>query len=148
MIGEVVEQKGDRVMHFGGFDGVIVVKHQDPVLTRRVFTGSGDVVDERGQDGRNRGGGDGFEDARVQVESNVAKGRHEVGQEARQVIVAVIEGKPAHLWMCLALFKVGEPVAEHGGLPEPGRCGHEGQPVAGIEGGVELRGKPGARDEF
>ena len=69
-----------------------------------------------------------------------------MGQEAGQVVVAVVEGEPRAAAVCLALTEVGEPVAEHGGLAEPGRCGHEREPVARIERGVELLDQPGARD--
>ena len=89
-----------------------------------------------------------LEDCRVDVEADALEGGHQVGQQARQVVVAVVEGEPPDPGVWLALIEVGEPVAEHRGLAEPGRRGHESEPVARIEGGVELLGKPRARDEL
>ena len=148
MIGKVVEKESHRLVHFRCSDGVVVVEHQDPLLLRRIFTGAGDVVDERSHGDGGRGGVQGLEDCRIDVEANALEGSHQVGQEARQVVVAVVEGEPPDSGACLALIKVGEPVADHSGLPEPSRCGHQSKTVARIEGGVELLGKSGARDKL
>ena len=90
----------------------------------------------------------GLEDCGVDLEADAMEGSHQVRQETRQVVVAVVEGEPPDSGVCPALIKVGEPVAEQSGLAEPGRCGHQGEPVARIESGVELLGKSRARDEL
>ena len=127
---------------------MIVVEHQNPLLPRRVFTGAGDLVNEPGQDGGGRDGGQGLEDCRVDVEAAALESGHQVGHEARQIVVTVIEREPPHLGARPALLKVSEPVADHSGLPEPSRCGQKGQTLASIEGSVELLGKSRSRDKL
>ena len=144
MIRKVVEQEGHRLVDLGRSDHVVVVEHHDPLLPRLLFTGSSDVVDERGQGGGGRGGGQRLEDCRVDIEFGALQGGHQVGHEAGQVVVAVIEGEPANPCIWLSRIEVGEPVTEQGGLAEASRCGHESQPMARIEGGVEPLGDPGA----
>ena len=148
MVRKMVEQKGHRLVGLGCSDGVEVVEHDDPLHPRRVFDGSRDVVDERGQGGDGRGGRQRLEDCRVDIEFGSLQGGHEVGHEAGQVVVAVIEGEPPDPGVRLPLIEVAEPVTEQGGLAEAGRCGHQSQPMARIEGGVEPLGDPGSGDEL
>jgi hypothetical protein len=48
----------------------------------------------------------------------------------------------------LPLIKVDEPVTEQGGLAEAGRCGNQSEPMARVEGGVEMLGDPRSSDEL
>ena len=148
LIRKVVEQEGHRLVDLGRFDRVVVVEHHDPLLLRLVLAGSSDVVDERGQGGGRRGGGQRLEDGRVDIELGALQGGHQVGHEAGQVVVAVIEGEPPDPCVSLPLIEVGEPVAEQGGLAEAGRRGHQSQPMARIESGVEPLGDSGSGDEL
>jgi hypothetical protein len=65
---KVVEQEGHRLVDLGRSDRVVIVEHHDPLLPRLVFTGSSDVVDEPGQGGGRRGGGQRLKDSRVDIE--------------------------------------------------------------------------------
>ena len=94
VVGEVVEEEGHRLVHVRRFDGVVVVENEDPLRARRVLAGARDVVDERGQGGGGRGGVQRLENCGVDVEADASKGGHQVGQEAGQVVVAVVEGEP------------------------------------------------------
>ena len=95
LIRKVVEQKRHRLVDLGSVDHVVVVEHHDPLRLRLVITGSGEVVDQRSQGSAARSGGHRLEDSRLDVEFGVVKRGHQMGHEAGQVIVAVIEGEPA-----------------------------------------------------
>ena len=124
LIREMVEQEGHRLVDLGRSDHVIVVEHHDPLRPRLLFTGSGEVVDERSQGFGSRSGGHRLEDCRLDLEFGGLQGSHQVGHEAGQVVVAVIEGEPADPRVSLPMIEFGEPVAEQGGLAEAGRSGH------------------------
>ena len=106
----------------------------------------GHGVDQRCQR-RGRVAGQVVEDRRrLKVHAGCFEGRHQVRQEPRQVVVRVVERQPCGVDVRVSLTHLGDPVAEHGGLPEPGGRRHERQAMARIEGGVELFGQSGARD--
>ena len=148
VIGKMVEQEGHRLVHLGRVDGVVVVEHEEPPRLRSTLPGASDVVDQRGQGDLGRGGVHGLEHGGVDVEVDAPEGGHEVGEEPHQVVVAVVEGEPRDADGAPVLIELGEPVAEQGGLAETCRCGHEREPVARLEGRVELLGEPGPRDEL
>ena len=106
VIGKVVEEEGHRLVHLGGFDDVVVVEDEDPLLPRLAFAGARDVVDERGQGAVARR----WAASSTAVSTSrpaLLEGSHEVGQEAAQVVVAVVEGEPRDAGVGLALIKVG-----------------------------------------
>ncbi|MGD8997907.1 MAG: hypothetical protein PVH80_07345, partial [Anaerolineae bacterium] len=100
---QVVEQEGERVVDGLGRDEVVVVEDEDDLATggfpcRLAGCRAGrDVVDEGGEDrfsrwrpgGLERGQG-GLSDARL----HGLQGGDEVGEEAGQVVVALVEGEP------------------------------------------------------
>ena len=135
-------------MDLGSSDRVVVVEHNDPLVPRLLFTGASEVVDERGQGGGRRGGGQRLEDCRVDIEFSALQRSHQVGHEACQVVVAVIEGEPADAGVSIPLIEVGEPVTEQGGLAEARRCRHESQPMACVEGGTESLGEDRSANEL
>ena len=95
LVGAVVEQEGHGLVHLGRRDDVVVVQDEDPLPPRVVFPGSGEGVDQRGQGaavGVSRAASS--RTVRLELESGRLEGRHQVGQEPRQVVVAVVEGQP------------------------------------------------------
>ena len=91
---KVVEQERHRLVHRGRADGVVVVEHQHPLLPRRLLPGARDVVDECGQGRRDRRGAQRLEDGPVDLEADAVQGRHHVRQEARQVVVTLVQRQP------------------------------------------------------
>ena len=63
-----------------------------------------------------------FNTVRIDLEFGASEGSQQVREKAHQVVVAVIEGEPPDPRVSVPLMEVGEPVSEHGGLAEAGRC--------------------------
>ena len=144
---EVVEQEGQASCTSGAVDDVVVVEHEDHCAPGAAAGGAGHVVDERGQ----RGGRVARRDSRTAAASRsrptaASAATRWVRSRARSLSPSSSESQATRTCVCRS--PSGEPVAEHRGLAEAGRRGHQGEPVARLQGGVEPLEQPWARDQL
>ena len=144
LVGEVVEEDRDGLVRLGRGDQVVVVEHQHPPCVRRACSGHG--VDHDGHR-RGRVARQVLEDGRrLQVDAGSRQGGDQVAEQPDQVVVPLVQGQPGRPCPRSSCCQVGDPVAEHGRLPGPGRRRDERQPLPWVEGGVEPFSQSGARD--
>ena len=148
LVGQVLDEEGHGVVHLGCLDHLVVVEHQDPPVPCSELSGEGDIVDERSERSGGRAGARRLENAGVDLEAGAVQRGGQVSQQAHQVVVALVEGEPSDSKRFLQLVEVGEPVAEHGGLAEPGGRGQQREPMASDERGVEVLDEPRARNQL
>ncbi len=119
-LGKVLDEEAHRVVHVEGLDDVVVVEHQDDVVSERL-----EVVDHARDDRFERGR------RRLQrpqclgpdISRHLAHGCDDIQPEHGRIAVASVEGNPRDaLGLAVAC---GEPLGEQRGLAEAGRRGHE-----------------------
>jgi hypothetical protein len=138
----MVEQKGERVVNGRKTDDVDVVEADD-LLFRRAR----DRVDEGGQDGLNRRRLRSVEQGQRAVYETRVQALQcgdEVGPELAGIVVALVQREPGD-----RRLGVENPLAEQGRLPEPGRCGDQGQLAgkSGVEAFVQARPRDQVRPQ-
>ena len=136
-LGQVLDEEGDRLVHLGLGDDVVVVEDQ--------HTGvgvGGEVVDQAGDRVEGRRGGVG-RGARLQP--GPLQGGHEVGEEPGHVVVALVEREPGDTDVGVSLGEAADPLGEDGRLAEPRRRGDQPQPVSGGQELVQPVRQPLAR---
>jgi hypothetical protein len=118
--GQVIEEKADRAVNLLAADDVVVIQHEEKRLGKLRY-----LVDERYHhrlEGRWLWSLKEAQKTCPKVRSNRLKCGHEVGEKPDHIIVAAVEGNPAH--SCLG---VGEPFSEQSGLAESRGCGDENE---------------------
>ena len=135
---QVREQEGEGVVDRFGIDHMVVVEDKDEIVRQ-----GGDLVEQGGQDrcGRQRRRGvEHSHHPRPDLRRDRLQGSDEVGEEARRVVIPVVQREPGG-----RAVAPGDPCADEGGLAEAGGGGDEGQ--GAVQPLVEPREQAGAADK-
>ena len=119
---QVLDKKGQRGVHRRIVDGVVIVQDEG-----EGSVGSGEIVEENGEERFGRGrarGSEGALDLRPQAGAYRLERGYEVGEEACQIPVSGVEGQPRG-----RPLDIGEPRTDQRRLAEPSGGGHERQPA-------------------